>query len=77
MEDKTFTDWESGKKIVSSELTNRDQLEDTRINPVKSQMSAEEHIELAEFWQQTELTKEGWDVETGQEPEFNSYEEPT
>ena len=74
MEEKTIADWESEKKIVSSESTNRDKLDKSIIHLVGSGMSIEGHSELEALKQGTEPI-EGMDIGTAQDSESDSDEE--
>mgnify|MGYP007129911766 CR=1 FL=1 len=76
MEEKTIANWESEKRTTSSVSTDRDQLEETRAHPNGSRISVEEQHEPAGFRQETEATERGQNVETGQDPESDSGEEP-
>ena len=77
MEEKTIVDWESEMKRTSSELTDRDQLEETRVYTDESRISIEDQYEPTGFRQETEATGRGQNAETGQDPESDSDEEPT
>ena len=77
MEENTIVDWESEKKTSTSESTDRDSLDGSRIHPVGSQIPVENHDGPAGFEQETGLTKGEPSVETGQDPEWDSEEGPT
>ena len=77
MEENIIANWESEMKTTSSELTDRDWLEETRLYPDRSRILVEEQYEPARFGQETESTRGGQNAGTGQDPESDSDEELT
>ena len=69
MEEKTIADWESEKKISTSELTDGDQLDKSRIHPVGCRMLVEDHSGPHGFGQETVSTEGELGAETRQHPE--------
>ena len=77
MEEKTIANWESEKKTTSSESTDRDRLEETRVYPDGSRIPVEDQYEPARFRQETEAIGGDQNTETGEDPESDSDEELT
>ena len=73
MEEKIIVDWEMEKKGTTSESTDRDRLDETRVHPIGSRMLDEEQRGRVDFGQRTEST--GVEHDVG--PESDSDEEPT
>ena len=59
MEEKTIADWESEKKLSTSESTDEDRLGGSRIHPVGSRMSFDDLSGPTGFGQETESTEGG------------------
>ena len=65
MQEKTIADWETEKKGSFSESTDKEQLEEISINPVRSQMLFDDQsrpAEPARFRLATESTEEELDI---------------
>ena len=75
VEEKNISDWESENKTTSSESTDRDRLEETRVYPDGIRTTVEEQYEPTEFGQETKSTRRDQNAETGQDLESNSDEE--
>ena len=74
-EEKTITNWETEKKIGSFDSTDKDQLDETRIHPVRTRMLPKEQNGPDGFRQGTKSNEGGPDAETGQDHESDSDEE--
>ena len=72
MEEKTIADWEMEKKQTSSESTDRDRLDETRIHPVGRRMLAKEQT-TGRIRARNRIDQR----RTGHEPESDSDEELT
>ena len=59
MEENIIANWESEMKTTSSELTDRDWLEETRLYPDRSRILVEEQYEPAGFRQETQAIGRG------------------
>ena len=77
MEEKTIIDWEAEKKGSTSESTDRDRLDEAKIQPVVRRIQAEEQNGPTRFKQETELTKGVPDFKIKENLQSDSDEEPT
>ena len=75
MEEKIIVYWETEKKRACSVLTDKDQLDETRIHPVRTRMLPKEQNGPDGFRQGTKSNEGGPDAETGQDHESDSDEE--
>ena len=77
MEGKTIANWESEKRTNSSESTDRDQLEETRVYPARNRIPVGDEYVAAGSGQETEEIERGENARTGQDPESDWDEELT
>mgnify|MGYP006973847556 FL=1 len=77
MEENTIADKDSEMKIKSSESTDRDWLEETRVYPNGSRTLVEKQYESGGFGQENKSTREGQNVKMGQDHKSDSDDEPT